>query len=85
MGLLFGGGLIHVCVCLCGGGGLIFRSLRYSKSSGANHSSFNRKRGDFEQKIIISSNMKMKPLLANMLLKLHGEKYSGWISTALLI
>lgn len=32
---------------------------------GANHSSFNKKRGDFEQKIVISSNMKMKPLLAN--------------------
>ena len=53
MGLLFGeggeGGLIHACVCLCGGGGggLIIRSLRYTKSAGANHSSFNKKRGDF--------------------------------------
>ena len=62
------GGLIHACVCLCGGGGgLIIRSLRYTKSGGANHSSFNKKRGDFEQKIIISSNMEMKKLLPKML------------------
>ena len=50
-----------------GGGGLIIRSLRYTKSGGANHSSFNKKRGDFEQKIIISSNMEMKTLLPKML------------------
>ena len=88
MGLLFGeggrGAYTRVCVSACveGGGGII-GSLRYTKSGGANHSSFNKKRGDFEQKIIISSNMKMKPLLANMLLKLPGEKYSGCISTPL--
>ena len=74
MGLLFGerrkGGLYtRVCVCVegGGGGGLIIRSLRYTKSGGANHSSFNKKRGDFEQKIIISSNMEMKTLLPKML------------------
>ena len=71
MGLLFGergkGGLYtRVCVCV-EGGGLIIRSLRYTKSGGANHSSFNKKRGDFEQKIIISSNMEMKTVLPKML------------------
>ena len=72
MGLLFGergkGGLYtRVCVCVEGVGGLIIRSLRYTKSGGANHSSFNKKRGDFEQKIIISWNMEMKTLLPKML------------------
>ena len=72
MDLLFGeggkGGLYtRVCVCVEGGGGLIIRSLRYTKSGGANHSSFNKKRGDFEQNIIISSNMEMKTLLSKML------------------
>ena len=73
MDLLFGeggkGGLYtRVCVCVeGGGGGLIIRSLRYTKSGGANHSSFNKKRGDFEQNIIISSNMEMKTLLSKML------------------
>lgn len=73
-----GGGFITRCILLFtgrwvykwrggGGGGLIIRSLRYTKSGGANHSSFNKKRGDFEQKIIISSNMEMKTLLPKML------------------
>ena len=56
-----------MCVSVWRGGGLIIRSLRYTKSGGANHSSFNKKRGDFEQKIIISSNMEMKTLLPKML------------------
>ena len=72
MGLLLGergkGGLYtRLCVCVEGGGGLIISSLRYTKSGGANHSSFNKKRGDFEQKVIISSNMEMKTLLPKML------------------
>ena len=35
------------------------------------------------KKIVISSNMEMKPLLVKMLLKLPGEKYSVCVSTPL--